>query len=75
MKQIIIFMLFFIFSLTASAQGENEDPTFSTSANLKITSTSVVFDDRLDQLIFTIETEGSAGKSIPTPFGQMDGRL
>jgi len=62
-----------ITSTSLFGQGENEDPAFSNSADLKITNTSVIFDDRLDQLIFTIETEGSAGNSIPSAFGQMDG--
>lgn len=73
MKQIMIFLLVFMVSLSAFSQGENEDPAFSTSSDLKIINTSIVFDDRLDQLIFTIETEGSAGNSDPTAFGQMDG--
>ena len=68
MKQIMILPLVFIVSLSAFAQGENEDPAFSTSTDLKITNTSVVFDDRLDQLIFTIETEGSAGNAVTTAF-------
>ena len=69
----MIFLLVFIVSFSVFAQGENEDPVFSTSTDLKITNTSIVFDDRLDQLIFTIETKGSAGNSVPTAFGQMDG--
>ncbi len=73
MKQIAVFLLALIFSPFLLAQGENEDPSFRTSSDLKITGTSIVYDDRLDQLIFTIETEGSAGKSIPTAFGQLDG--
>ena len=60
-------------SSIAFTQGENEDPSFSTSLDLKITQTSVIYDDRLDQLIFTIETEGSAGNSAPSAIGQMDG--
>ncbi len=73
MKQVTIFLLVFTVSLSVFAQGENEDPAFSTSTDLKITNTSVVFDDRLDQLVFTIETGGLAGNSIPIAFGQLDG--
>lgn len=73
MKQLIVFFYVFMISPVVFAQGENEDPAFSTSPDLKITNTSVVFDNRLDQLIFTIETEGSGGNSIPNAFGQMDG--
>ena len=73
MNQLMIFSLVFMVSLSAFAQGGNEDPTFKTNPDLKITNTSVVFDDRLDQLIFTIVTEGSAGISVPKALGQMDG--
>lgn len=67
----ILFLL--VITTKLVAQGDNEDPSFSNSPDLQITNTSVVFDDRLDQLIFTIETEGIAGNSLPTAFGQMDG--
>lgn len=60
-------------SFSLLAQGENEDPSFTNSSALKISNTSIVLDDRLDQLIFTIETIGTAGSSMPTVFGQMDG--
>lgn len=73
MKQQLILAFAMFVSLSIFAQGENEDPSFANSPDLKITNTSIVFDDRLDQLIFTIETEGSAGNSIPTAFGQMNG--
>ncbi len=73
MKHFILFLFLFALVANVNAQGENEDPTFSTSTDLKITNTSIVYDDRLDQLIFTIETEGIAGRSIPTAIGKMDG--
>ena len=69
----MIFLFVFLVSPFVFAQGENEDPAFSTSADLKITQTSIVYNDRLEQLIFTIQTEGSAGNSVPTAFGKMDG--
>ncbi|MCB9050510.1 MAG: hypothetical protein H6556_13870 [Lewinellaceae bacterium] len=70
-----LFIPLFILTLwgVAFAQGGNEGPAFRESADLKISNTSVVFDGRLDQLIFTIEVEGQAGNSKPTAFGQMDG--
>lgn len=55
------------------AQGQNEDASFQTSKNLSITNTSVVFDERLDQLIFSIEVVGEAGASVPKGVGQLDG--
>jgi len=73
MKQLITFFLAIINSFSLFAQGENEDPAFSNNTDLKISNTSIVFDDRLNQLIFTIETEGTAGNSVPSAFGQMDG--
>lgn len=73
MKNSLAFLFLLIFCGTALGQGDHEDPGFKTSPDLKITHTSVVFDDRLEQLIFTIETEGEAGSSKPTTFGKMDG--
>lgn len=55
------------------AQGENEDRHFKASPDLKITHTSVHLDDRLDQLVFSIEVAGKAGASVPKAIGQMDG--
>ena len=39
----------------------------------EISNTSIVFDDRLEQLIFSIEVEGIAGHSLPTAHGALDG--
>lgn len=70
--QALIFLL--VLSTSALiAQGQNEDPSFQTSKNLSITNTSVVFDERLDQLIFSIEVVGEAGASVPKGVGQLDG--
>ena len=73
MKQFIVFLPVFFIAFSVIAQGENEDPKFSKSTDLKIANTSVVYDDRLEQLIFTIETKGAAGHSKPKALGQMDG--
>lgn len=73
MKQLLILLIAIMISFSVYAQGENEAPTFGTSTDLKITNASVVFNEQLEQLIFTIETEGSAGNSVPTAIGQMDG--
>ena len=73
MKNLSILLLALLFSSIAMAQGDHETPAFSTSKDLNITHTSVMFDDRLDQLIFTIEVAGEAGNSQPMAFGQMDG--
>jgi len=73
MKQIIILFFSLFLSVYSYAQGKNEDPNFTKSANLKISNASAVFDDRLEQLIFSIEVEGEAGASVPKAVGQMDG--
>ena len=73
MKQIAIYFITSLFTLAAFSQGENEDPNFSSSPDLKITNTSVTYDSRLDQLVFSIETKGIAGNTIPKAFGKMDG--
>lgn len=70
------YSLILVFVLLASqllAQGKNEDPSFKSSKDLVITHTSVTFDDRLDQLIFSIEVEGEAGAAVPKAVGQLDG--
>jgi len=72
MKPFLI-LSFALLSLYSLAQGNNEDPAFATSMDLKISSTSVSYDDQLEQLIFSITTQGSTGNTIPTAFGQMDG--
>lgn len=73
MKRIAVIFFVSTLSLSVYGQGENEDADFKGSTDLKITNTSVVFDDRLEHLIFTIETERMAGTSIPTAVGQLDG--
>ncbi|MEL6656956.1 MAG: hypothetical protein AAFP77_27035 [Bacteroidota bacterium] len=73
MKTIVFSVLSFFVLTAALAQGENEDPSFGTSTDLIISGTSVVYDGRLEQLIFSIEVEGVAGQALPTAAGQLDG--
>lgn len=73
MKQILSLMVMLFFANSIFSQGGNEDPAFSTSDDLQISKTSVVFDSKLQQLVFTVETDGDAGNSFPTAFGNMDG--
>lgn len=73
MKHLKLSVMALLVSAMTFAQGENENPEFTTSTNLKIESTSVVYDSALEQLIFTIDVEGTAGASIPTAVGQLDG--
>ena len=73
MRPLTILFFACVASFSLLAQGENEDPAFKTTPDLIIKHSSVVWDENLDQLIFTIETEGSAGNSRPSTLGQMDG--
>lgn len=73
MRVFLLATWFMLHSMGILAQGTNESPKFSFSPALKIVHTSVMHDDRLDQLIFTIEVEGMAGSAIPEAVGQLDG--
>jgi len=41
--------------------------------DLIIKSTTVAFDSKLDQYVFEIKVDGTAGKTTPEPVGQLDG--
>ncbi|NRB51846.1 MAG: hypothetical protein HRU41_29510 [Saprospiraceae bacterium] len=73
MKQLTLILAITLITYSLAAQGKNEDPSFKTSKDLLISNTSVVFDERLDQLIFSIEVGGEAGASVPKAVGQLDG--
>jgi len=73
MKRLALSILSILCITTLFAQGKNEDPAFKQSPDLVITNTSVMYDDRLDQLVFSIEVKGEAGNSRPKPVGQLDG--
>lgn len=73
MKNFILIFFTLIVSSSVIAQGSNENPIFKSSLDLKISNTSVVYNQELEQLIFTIETKGVAGNSIPKAIGKMDG--
>lgn len=59
--------------LVCKGQTRNASADFRDSENLAIQSTSVVYDNNLEQLVFTITVEGLAGASVPKKVGQMDG--
>lgn len=73
MKKFLIQILVVMLVNPAFSQGENEDPSFASSSDLVIEGTSVTYDDQLSLLIFTISVKGSAGASVPTAVGQLDG--
>ena len=62
-----------ILSAQAFAQKTNEDPSFKDSEDLKIKKADVIYDSKLDQLVWSIEVNGSAGNTKPSPIGQLDG--
>jgi len=59
--------------LNGFAQARNEDPAFQRSEDLKIEKAVVRFDEEYDLLVFEITVRGTAGKSVPTPAGKLDG--
>lgn len=73
MKPYVLSILALAVATIAIAQGKQEDPAFQQSADLIITHTSAIFDDRLDQVILSIEVRGQAGQTVPKPVGQLDG--
>lgn len=73
MKQFITGVLSLLITVNLFAQGQNEDTGFSQTKDLLIKNTSVQYDERLNQLIFSIEVEGDAGKTVPAGIGQLDG--
>jgi len=73
MKQILLFLLISAYGCQSFSQGENEDPAFKKSDDLKITSAKVEYDASLEHLVFSLGVEGQAGKSVPSAAGQMDG--
>ena len=61
-------------SVQASAQPKlHSDPAFQESKDLVISKAQVKYDQSLQLLIFEIVVKGTAGKSVPKPFGQVDG--
>ncbi len=62
----LIFLLHMsVYSWACSVCADNPD--------FQIQSTSVIYDKKLDQFVFEIKVKGVAGKTTPTPAGQLDG--
>jgi hypothetical protein len=51
----------------------NNDPTFTKSPSLKIKSVAVDYMKDLDLMVFSMNLEGPAGKTVPKAVGQLDG--
>ena len=73
MKNILFLLLITVFSCQSFSQGENEDPTFRNSEDLKIVRAEGKYDQALEQLILSILVKGKAGKSVPEVNGELDG--
>lgn len=73
MKNLLILLMIAAMSCESFSQGENENPDFKTSNDLKISKVEVKYDGSLEHLIFTITVNGTAGKSVPAAVGQLDG--
>ncbi|MEO1049228.1 MAG: hypothetical protein AAFX87_01290 [Bacteroidota bacterium] len=67
MKKLIIPILLVTVSACLAQEDHKSNEDFS------IKSTSVKYDQKLDQYIFEIQVKGTAGKTTPTPKGQLDG--
>lgn len=65
--------LLFLFGAAQAQIQLHENTSFKTSKDLKITGVSGTYDKDLMQVVMQIHTEGTAGKSVPTPHGQLDG--
>ncbi len=73
MKKIIVIMVLTCCFSKGLSQGDNEDPSFKTSENLKIKSTSVEYHEDLELLVFSMTVKGNAGATVPSAAGQLDG--
>ena len=73
MKRFTIILLSLVLTTSLNAQGENEDPLFKGSPDLLVSHSSAVFDDRLEQLVLSVEVQGVAGRTVPKAHGQLDG--
>ena len=73
MKRILFLMAAVLTSCQSFSQGENEDPNFKNSSDLKITQAEGQYDASLEHVILSITVEGEAGKSIPKAVGAVDG--
>ncbi len=73
MKNLILFLAVVAFSCKSFSQGENEDPKFKSSNDLKITKAEAKYDEALEHLVLSITVKGFAGKSVPKANRALDG--
>jgi len=73
MKNIIFSVLILLAGMAVFGQGNNANPSFTNSLDLKIQSTSATFSNDLQQIVFKIQVQGTAGLSKPTAYGELNG--
>ena len=74
LKNYLATLFIMILIVSCSAQKKtNEDSSFKSSDDLKITATKVTYDSDLEQYVFDIQVKGEAGKSIPKAVGSVNG--
>ncbi|WP_164914162.1 hypothetical protein [Aquimarina sediminis] len=74
MKNYLLLLLLISTVVSCKAQVKtNEDPSFKSSDDLKITAAKVTYDEDLEHHIFEIQVKGKAGENKPTAVGSVDG--
>ena len=68
-----VVMLLGMSLLMAACSDDDDIPEPMVDSNFNLTSTIATYNDDLEQIEMTIEVEGLAGSTIPTPAGQLDG--
>ncbi|MDX6182413.1 hypothetical protein SGQ44_07895 [Flavobacterium sp. Fl-77] len=73
MKNILFSVFILLTSIAVFGQGNNANPSFTNSLDLQIQSTTATFSKDLQQIVFKIQVQGTAGLSKPTAYGQLNG--
>lgn len=73
MKNLSVIYLLMLLVFSACGDDDSNMPEPSVNADFDITTTSIIYDSELEQLVFSIDVEGLAGATIPDGVGQLDG--
>ncbi|MEZ5024715.1 MAG: hypothetical protein R2728_15935 [Chitinophagales bacterium] len=68
-----ILLLIVLVSFQFSCSDDDDSTIPSSNKDFEIVDTSARYDEILEQIIMTIRVKGSAGNTVPTPVGQLDG--
>ncbi len=68
----MLFLMTIVMSCSAQ-KDTNEDPSFKSTDDLKITEAKVTYDSDLEHHVFEIKVKGEAGKSKPKAVGSVNG--